>query len=238
MTLRETLAQKPFTLALSSGFFGFFAHRGMYLALEEAGLRPARVTGSSAGAIIAAAISHGLTARELEAVLRELRRENFWDPAFGFGFLKGDRLEALLREILQHKSPQIPLGVSTFNIFKRKTEAFSEGDIPRIVRASCAVPLMFHPVRIDKHFYWDGGIYDKAAIVSAQENENVLAHFLPSRGMHKLNERALLTALQARYKVISPRGLPEVGPYKLKDGLLATERAYEFASRALASDWA
>ena len=40
-TLREWLAQGPFTLAMSSGFFGFFAHAGVLLALREAGLAPA-----------------------------------------------------------------------------------------------------------------------------------------------------------------------------------------------------
>ena len=34
--LRDWLEAEPFTLALSAGFFGFFAHTGLILALEEA----------------------------------------------------------------------------------------------------------------------------------------------------------------------------------------------------------
>ena len=36
-TLRDRLAQEPFELILSSGFFGFFAHTGVARALEETG---------------------------------------------------------------------------------------------------------------------------------------------------------------------------------------------------------
>ena len=47
LTLREWLAEGPFTLALSSGFFGFFAHAGVVSVLEAEGLRPARIAGSA-----------------------------------------------------------------------------------------------------------------------------------------------------------------------------------------------
>ena len=46
----ELLRQEPFTLALSAGFFGFFAHTGFLSALEERDVRPHRVVGASAGA--------------------------------------------------------------------------------------------------------------------------------------------------------------------------------------------
>ena len=49
--LADWLAEAPFTLTLSSGFFSFFAHSGLIAALQEADLRPARITGSSAGAL-------------------------------------------------------------------------------------------------------------------------------------------------------------------------------------------
>src|SRR5690606_33221631 len=51
LTHSDWLAREPFTLALSAGFFGFFAHTGVLLALEHAGLRPRRIVGVSAGAL-------------------------------------------------------------------------------------------------------------------------------------------------------------------------------------------
>ncbi|MBT9557805.1 MAG: patatin, partial [Myxococcales bacterium] len=47
-TLQEWLAEAPFGLTLSAGFFGFFAHTGFAMALEDAGLEPDRLSGSSA----------------------------------------------------------------------------------------------------------------------------------------------------------------------------------------------
>ena len=51
-TLRTWLTEAPFTLGMSSGFFGFFAHAGVLAALEEQGLTPRAVAGSSAGALV------------------------------------------------------------------------------------------------------------------------------------------------------------------------------------------
>ena len=80
ITLRDWLAESPFSLAMSSGFFGFFAHTGMLAALEEAGVLPAEVAGSSAGALVAGLWASGIDAPALEVELTRLRREDFWDP--------------------------------------------------------------------------------------------------------------------------------------------------------------
>lgn len=234
LTLRQRLSQGPFTLALSSGFFGFFAHYGLILALRELGLNPARTTGASAGAVLAAAVAYDLSNDELKSVLGELKRESFWDPSPGFGFLKGERMEAMLRELFKNRNPILPFAISTFDIFKRQTQSFSEGDPARLVRASCAVPMMFHPVKINGRHYWDGGILDKEALASVTPDENLLLHFLPGQGVHKLYEsNRALENLRKRYLVISNEDLPSVGPFNLKNGIYATELAYEYAMREL-----
>ena len=64
-TLREWLAEGPYTLAMSSGFFGFFAHAVVVSVLEEEGLPPARVCGSSAGALVGGLWAAGLPAARL-----------------------------------------------------------------------------------------------------------------------------------------------------------------------------
>src|SRR5689334_8453056 len=100
-TLRQWLAEGPFALTLSSGFFGFFAHTGLMTALEDAGALPARLSGSSAGALVSGLWASGVDAPAIRDALLALRREDFWDPGFGLGLLRGrlfrERLEALLR---------------------------------------------------------------------------------------------------------------------------------------------
>ena len=57
--LREWLDEGPFSLALSSGFFGFYAHTGLVDALNEASFAPVHTSGASAGALVAAALGGG-----------------------------------------------------------------------------------------------------------------------------------------------------------------------------------
>ena len=57
--LSDWLSERPFTLTLSSGFFGFFAHTGVLTALLERDLVPHRLTGSSAGALVAGCWASG-----------------------------------------------------------------------------------------------------------------------------------------------------------------------------------
>src|SRR4051812_30729734 len=96
-SLAAWLAQEPFTLAMSSGYFGFFAHCGVLWALEEHGLIPARVRGSSAGALVTGLWAAGLSARQVADDLLSVTRADFWDPRPGLGFLKGQLFDQRLR---------------------------------------------------------------------------------------------------------------------------------------------
>src|SRR5438067_11739686 len=100
MLLADWLAEGPFTLVMSSGFFSFYAHTGMFGALVDAGHVPAAAAGSSAGALVGGAWAAGLEPSELAAVLSQLRRDDFWDPALGIGLLAGRKFDALLRRML------------------------------------------------------------------------------------------------------------------------------------------
>ena len=80
-TLRDWLAAGPYTLALSSSFFGFYSHAGSLAALEEVGLTPAAITGSSAGALAGAAWAAGLDARDgMRDFMLRTRREDAMRP--------------------------------------------------------------------------------------------------------------------------------------------------------------
>ena len=70
-TRAEWLAEAPFTLVLSGGFFGFFSHTGLLSALESAGLRPHRIVGCSAGALAGGAWASGVSAGALEDELEQ-----------------------------------------------------------------------------------------------------------------------------------------------------------------------
>src|SRR5690625_6791236 len=91
------------TVALGGGTARAMAHVGVLLALEEAGIRPAAVAGTSFGAIIAALYALGLPAAELQRLLTAPRSRHIWaqalDPAPGaFSLVRGRKLERWLED--------------------------------------------------------------------------------------------------------------------------------------------
>jgi NTE family protein len=236
-TLRETLVAGPFTLAMSSGFFGFFAHTGVLAALLDAGLLPARVTGSSAGALVGGLWAAGLPITEARRSLEGLTREAFWDPAPGLGVLRGRRLRGLLESLLPEgtfERARVPLAISVYEPLRRRTVVLSAGEIAPAIHASCAVPLMFHPVRIGSRFYVDGGVADRPGLAGVPGEERVFYHHLASRlSLGKAAERRNAIPRRPGLFALVLDGLPRPHPFDLGPGVRAMVDAYARACVAL-----
>lgn len=234
MKLVEDLQQKPFTLALSSGFFGFYAHTGFLKALSELQIYPSGFSGSSAGAIVAAAAARGLSIKEIESLILKVSRKDFWDPSIGFGLLKGHKLENLLSDEIgiDFTALEKPLRISVFDIATQSTKILSTGNLARTIRASCAVPLMFHPVRIEKRFYWDGGIKDKMAIHGLNDDQKILSHYLESgsRDPHSIYEfkrdQRTFKSRGQNLVWLQLKNLPRANPFAMYRGPEIIEAAY------------
>ena len=241
-TLGEHLAAQPFALALSSGFFGFYAHAGMMLALEEAGLAPARLSGSSAGALVAGLWAAGVPARAMADELLALERTDFWDPAPGLGLLRGELFRRRVDRLVSSarlESCRVPIAVSAFDVAARRTVVLDRGDLATALCASCAFPGLLHPVRRDGRLLYDGGIGDRSGLagLSAQPSgEPTLHHHLASRSPWRRPGSPSL-ALPVRPATISLRiaGLPRVHPFRLAAGRAALAAAHRACHRALAA---
>ncbi len=243
MTLLNTFREQPFHLALSSGFFGFYAHVGFLKAIYELDLKPTSFSGSSAGAIVAAAAAKGLSIKEIEALITGVSRKDFWDPSIGLGLLRGRKLQTLLeREIgTDFNSLALPMRIPVFDIVTQKTHVFTSGNLARIIRASCSVPMMFHPVKIDRRLYWDGGIADKMAVHGIDNDQKILSHYLEStsRDPHSIYE---LKRDQQTFKVrgnnlllIQLKKLPRANPFAMHRGPEIIEAAYRQTQEHLQS---
>lgn len=236
-TLREWLHEGPFALALSSGFFGFFAHAGIVSVLEEEGLRPFHVSGSSAGALVGGLWAAGVPARQLREEFLALRREHFWDPGPGAGLLRG----RLFRERIERMAPgrtlegcPIPLSVSAFALGSRATVVLREGPLAPAIHASCALPLLFQPVRVGGQLLLDGGVADRPGLAGAPEGR-VLHHHLVSRSpWRRRGSPELVPPRRAGLHAVVVPGLPRLGPFRLEEGARAMEAAAEGMRRALA----
>ena len=150
-------------LALSGGGARGVAHVGVLKALAEAGVRADVVAGTSSGAIVGALSCYGASPADLAAFARVgvgVKLLRFGNP------LRGLIKLSLLREKLEAVLPtddfaclQTPLTVTAANLQHGELRLFSEGPLIAAVQASCAVPLLFHPVEIDGEQYIDGGLY-------------------------------------------------------------------------------
>lgn len=236
-TLRAWLADEPFTLAMSAGFFGFFAHSGMLAALEDAGLRPARVSGASAGALVGGLWAAGLDAPALLDELTRLRREDFWDPALGFGLLRGRRFRERLESILPAKDfseCRVPALISVYDVWSRRTEVLSHGELAPAIQASCTLPGLFHPTWYRGRPLLDGGILDRAGLQGVSHGTRVLHHHLASRSpWRRKRSAALLPPKRDGLTAVVISGLPRSGPFRLHHGRAAMELARREMSRAL-----
>jgi NTE family protein len=237
-TLREWLAAAPFTLVMSSGFFGFFAHAGVVSILEDEGLMPARICGSSAGALVGGLWAAGLPAKRLREELVALRREHFWDVGPGFGLLRGalfrTRLEALAPARTFEECP-IPLAVSVFDVLGARTAVLRRGALAPALHASCAAPFLFQPVRIDGRLYLDGGVLDRPGLAGAGADERVLYHHIASRSpWRRRSSPALRIPARPGLQAVALAALPRLGPFRLERGAEAMRRAAEGMRAALA----
>jgi NTE family protein len=236
-SLRAWLAERPFTLGLSSGFFGFFAHAGVVSVLEAEGLRPARIVGSSAGALVGALWGAGVPAAALRDELLALRRAQFWDPWPGLGLLRGRlfraRLEAML-PVRTFEECRTPVALSAFDVLGWRTAVLERGLLAPAIHASCAAPVLFQPVRIGARLYSDGGILDRPGLAGAAGDARILYHHLTSRSpWRRRSSPALRVPARPGLCAVALQGLPRCGPFRLENGREAFARAADGMRAAL-----
>ncbi len=235
----EWLRAEPFTLVMSSGFFAFFAHTGMLQALLQSGARPQALAGSSAGALVGGAYAAGLLPDQLAQELLALDRSQFWDPAPGLGLLRGRLFAQGLERLLPVRNiedTELPMAISVFDMLTRKTRVRTRGSLADAIRASCAVPGLFHPVWLDGRPHWDGGILDRPGLEGVTPGTRTLFHHIESKSpWRKFDPQFDNLPSRPNMLTMTLGELPRSGPFKLDVGRKAIDLARERALRWLAS---
>ncbi len=162
-------------LALGGGAARGFAHVGVIAALEEAGIKPDFVVGTSAGSLVAAIYASGKNATQLQQAALAMEEADITDwtlPFFGRGMLRGDALARYVNAQVNNKlmeSMVIPLGVVATDLRTGQGALFQRGDTGMAVRASSAVPSVFNPVKIGAAEYVDGGLVSPVPVRYARQ---------------------------------------------------------------------
>lgn len=149
-------------LALGGGAARGFAHIGVIQVLEESGIRPDLVVGTSAGSLVAAIYASGRSGAQMAYLADTLDESVFTDWVYpGRGLLRGEGLAKFVRDQtggLKIEQMRIPLGIVATDLDSGDGILFQRGDVGTAVRASSAVPAVFQPVRIGSREYVDGGL--------------------------------------------------------------------------------
>ena len=149
-------------LALGGGAARGFAHIGVIQVLEEAGLRPDLVVGTSAGSLVAALYASGKSGVELATLADAMDETAFTDWSYpGRGVIRGEALAKFVRDNTGGRTIEqlrLPLGIVATDLENGQPILFQRGDVGTAVRASSAVPAVFQPVRIGTREYVDGGL--------------------------------------------------------------------------------
>ncbi len=162
-------------LALGGGAARGFAHVGVIQVLEQNGIKPDLVVGTSAGSLVAALYASGKNGSELEQAALQMEEATIADwtlPLFNRGLLRGEALARYVNRQVQGKQlheMSMPLGIVATELGTGKGVLFQRGDTGAAVRASSAVPGVFTPVQISGKDYVDGGLVAPVPVEQARQ---------------------------------------------------------------------
>jgi NTE family protein len=181
---------KPLTLglALGGGFARGIVHVGVLKALEEENIPVSFVAGTSVGALIGAAYCSGVTPAELEGIAARVRFRDLarWTLS-RYGFATNQRMISFLNNVLKVKTfdeLRTPLAITATDFASGEGVVFRSGPLADPVRASCAYPGVFLPVRVNGRLLVDG----------------MLAHSLPTQPVREMGaDRVIAVSLRSRW---------------------------------------
>jgi NTE family protein len=165
-------------LVLSGGGARGFAHLGVIEALNEAGIFPDVISGTSAGALVGVLYADGYSSKEIYKLMNTGSRLDFMRPVLPReGLLQISGILKILKANLRSKEfneLKIPLFVAATDLNNGKAVYFSEGDLFDPVIASASIPVLFQPVKINDISYVDGGVMDNMPIKPIEDKCEIL----------------------------------------------------------------
>ncbi|HEX4332530.1 MAG TPA: patatin-like phospholipase family protein [Usitatibacter sp.] len=184
-------------LVLGSGGPRGFAHIGVLKALDDAGIKPDLIVGSSVGAMVGALYCSGISGAELEKMAYQIKMLDFFEfsmltgkPSSGVGIQRYVDAKIHGKALEQLGTPMVAIAT---RLSDRQLVMFNHGDAGLAVRASSASPGQFDPVRIGNDTFVDG---DETSPV-------------PIRIARKLGARVVIAVDVSAFAQDTPPGVPQ-----------------------------
>ncbi len=238
-------------ISLSGGGARGIAHLGMLKALEEIGVKPAMITGTSAGSIVGAFYACGYSPEEIFKIVSRTRLFRILRPSFNWqGLLTLEKTFDFFKSLLPVDSfdaLNLPLYVCATNVRNGRAAFFSEGGLIRPVIASCAIPVVFSPVKIGDDHFMDGGIVNNLPV------EPLVGHVEKIIGLHvnpvddnfqagnmkNLLERTFLITINKNVEqrkkecdiFLEPYGLRSIAAFEFSRGKEIFDTGYDYVMK-------
>ena len=159
-------------VVLGAGASRGFAHIGVMKVLESNQVPTSMIVGTSAGSFVGSLSAYGFNAFQLQKMALELDKDQLVDIAVpDNGFIKGEKLEAYVNRLVRDtaiEKMRMPLYVVATALPGGQEVVFGRGNTGNAVRASCSIPGVFRPVRIEGKTYVDGGVVSPVAVDAAR----------------------------------------------------------------------
>tara|TARA_R110002020_G_scaffold1998_2_gene9146 strand:+ start:8100 stop:8867 length:768 start_codon:yes stop_codon:yes gene_type:complete len=242
-------------LALSGGGVRGIAHIGAIKALEEAGIHPTHIAGTSAGAIVGALYAGGYSCDEMLHFFKSVQIFSLNTYALHKpGFLDTEKFYESFKKYFptdhfDHLEKSLQLTAT--NILEGTPTVFKEGPLIMKILASAAYPGVFTPVKINGEYYFDGGLLNNfpvdllkpycTTIIGVYVNPFEKVAITDLRHSYNVMERALrikmadepLSKFRDCDLLISPMSLRMYGTFSLKNADAIFQLGYAAAKESL-----
>jgi len=250
-TKRKTLG-----FALGAGGACGVAHVGFLRAMEEAGIYPDYIAGSSMGSIVGSAYAWGMSLDEIQKAVFKLRMRNLVRPTFlRGGLFSSKKIKKILYRYMgdpDFADLKIPFRCVAVDLLSQKSVVLSTGKVNEAVTASSCIPAIFRPVKREGQLLVDGGVLTRVPYKAVKEmgaDVVVAVDVLGWRPCKKTNPSSVGVLLgvmditdnlrtkehreaeKALYDVWVEPDLSEMSQYEFKRFALAYERGYEAGKR-------
>jgi NTE family protein len=163
-------------IALGGGGARGFAHIGVLKVLQQAGIFPQLVAGTSMGGIVGAMYANGMSAEQMEATVKQvtgsttdiMRAVDLNLNLAQTGLVRGARIYDFIAEILGPETTfaqlRRPLAMVATDIVTGREVVLDSGRVVDAVRATISVPSVFTPVELGSMRLVDGGMLNNLPV--------------------------------------------------------------------------
>lgn len=170
--IKTTVGPAKVAVVLGAGASRGFAHIGVLKVLEANKIPVNMIVGTSAGSFVGSLYAYGFNAFQLQKMSFSMEKGDIIDLTIpDNGFVKGEKLEEYVNKIVNNtpiEKMRIPFYSVATDIQHGKEMVFGKGNTGMAVRASCSIPGVFRPVKIENKVYVDGGVVSPVAVDAAR----------------------------------------------------------------------